>query len=131
MADSTSLLTRQGVKSFPGSNPGLSVLSLTTMKDLQHSPNINYQEGAVVSKEILNKPHATITLFAFDKSQGLSEHSSPYDAFVTIIDGTADIKVSGKGYTLNKGECLLMKANEPHAIKALDKFKMVLVMVKL
>lgn len=100
------------------------------MKNHNKSSSVNYQEGAVVSKEILKTSNVTITLFAFDKGQGLSEHSSPYNAFVSIIDGLADIKVSGIEYKLKAGECLLMEANEPHSLKANQRFKMVLTMVK-
>lgn len=91
---------------------------------------INYQEGSVVSKEVVNKPTGTVTLFAFDKGQGLSEHTAPYDAFVIITEGAAEITVSGVKYEVNAGEMLLMPAGSPHALKALQSFKMVLTMIK-
>ncbi len=91
---------------------------------------INLQEGSVVSKEIVNKPSGTITLFAFDKGQGLSEHTAPYDALMIITDGAAEITVSGVKYTIKSGEMLLMPGNTPHALKAIEPFKMMLTMIK-
>jgi quercetin dioxygenase-like cupin family protein len=91
---------------------------------------VSYQEGAVVSKTLLNKKAGTITLFAFDKGQGLSEHTAPYDATVQIVDGEAEITVSGKAQTVKKGEMLIMPANEPHSLLAVERFKMVLIMVR-
>ena len=91
---------------------------------------INFQEGAVVSKEIVNQPTGTITLFAFDKGQGLSEHTAPYDALVVITEGLAEITVSGIRHEVKVGEMLLMPANAPHALKAIQPFKMVLTMIK-
>lgn len=91
---------------------------------------IQYQEGSVVSKEIVNKPTGTITLFAFDKGQGLSEHKTPYDALVIMIDGVAEITVSGVTHEVKTGEMLLMPANAPHALKATTSFKMLLTMIK-
>ncbi len=92
--------------------------------------SIQYQEGSVVSKEIVNKPTGTITLFAFDKGQGLSEHKAPYDAIVMVTDGTAEITVSGKTHMVKAGEYLIMPANAPHALKAKKQFKIVLTMIK-
>lgn len=91
---------------------------------------INYQENSVVSKEIVNKPTGTVTLFAFDKGQGLSEHTAPYDAFIMITDGVAEISVSGAKYEVKAGEMLLIPASSPHALKAFQSFKMVLTMIK-
>lgn len=91
---------------------------------------IAYQEGSVVSKELVSKPTGTITLFAFDQGQGLSEHRAPYDALVFVLDGQAEIRVDQKPYNVNKGEMILMPANHPHAVKALSKFKMMLTMIK-
>ena len=92
--------------------------------------SINYQEGSVVSKEIVNKPTGTITLFAFDKGQGLSEHAAPYDAFIVVTDGEAEITVSGIKHQVKSGEMLLMPAKSPHFLKANQPFKMTLVMIK-
>ena len=91
---------------------------------------VSYQEGAVVSKTLLNKKAGTITLFAFDKGQGLSEHTAPYDATVQVVDGEAEITVSGKARTVRKGDMLIMPANEPHSLFAAERFKMVLIMIR-
>lgn len=91
---------------------------------------INYQEGSVVSREIINKPTGTVTLFAFDEGQGLSEHKTPFDALVQILDGEAEITVSGIVNYLKKGEIIIMPANNPHSVKAVKKFKMLLTMIR-
>lgn len=91
---------------------------------------IAYQKGAVVSRTVIDKPVGTVTLFAFDKGQGLSEHTAPYDALVNVIDGEVEITISGKPSRVKKGEMLIMPANDPHALKAITPFKMMLVMVK-
>ena len=90
----------------------------------------DYQEGAVVSKEVLKKDTGTVTLFAFDRGQGLSEHTAPFDALVCILDGTAEIIISGKSSTVKEGEMIIMPAHEPHALKANERFKMMLVMIR-
>ncbi len=97
---------------------------------LELTEMINYQTGTVVSRTILGKKTGTITLFAFDKDEGLSEHTAPYDAFTQILDGKAEITISGEVFNLKAGEMIIMPANEPHALKALSPFKMLLVMVK-
>lgn len=91
---------------------------------------IDYQKDAVVSKTLIKKDKGTITVFAFDKDQGLSEHTAPFDALVHIIDGKADIILDGKSNITNAGEMVIMPANVPHALKAIEKFKMMLVMIK-
>lgn len=91
---------------------------------------INIQDGSVVSKEIINKPTGTITLFAFDQGQGLSEHTASYDALVVITQGEAKIIVSGVRHQVKAGEMLLMPANATHALKAVKPFKMMLIMIK-
>ncbi len=91
---------------------------------------IAYQEGSVVSKTIIDKQTGTVTLFAFGKGEGLSEHTAPFDAMVYIIDGQAKVTISGKQNRLEAGEMIIMPANEPHALKALEQFKMMLVMIK-
>jgi quercetin dioxygenase-like cupin family protein len=83
-----------------------------------------------VSREIINKKTGTVTLFAFDKGQGLSEHTAPFDALVYILDGEADITISGKTLRLKEGEMVIMPANQPHALKAVGKFKMILTMIR-
>lgn len=91
---------------------------------------INYQDGAVVSKEILKNSSGTVTLFAFDKDQGLSEHTAPYEATIFIIDGKTEIIIDKKPYHLETGELIKMPADHPHSVKAIEKFKMLLVMIK-
>jgi quercetin dioxygenase-like cupin family protein len=91
---------------------------------------IQYQEGTVVSKTILKKETGTVTLFAFDRDQGLSEHKAPFDALVYIVDGEAEIIISGKPHRLQKGEMIVMPANEPHALQAVKSFKMLLTMIR-
>ena len=91
---------------------------------------VKYQENAVVSSEILKKDAGTVTVFAFDKGQGLSEHTAPFDALVNIIDGQAEVSISEKLFTVKEGEMIVMPANKPHSLKAVEKFKMFLVMIK-
>lgn len=91
---------------------------------------VAYQASSIVSREIISKPTGTVTLFAFDQGQSLSEHTAPYNALVLIVDGEAEITIDGKPHLLKKEETLLMPANHPHAVKALTKFKMLLIMIK-
>jgi quercetin dioxygenase-like cupin family protein len=91
---------------------------------------VQYQDNAVVSTELIKKDAGTVTLFAFDKGQGLSEHTAPYDALVYILDGKAEITISKEPFTLQTGDMIIMPANQPHALKALEKFKMLLIMIK-
>jgi quercetin dioxygenase-like cupin family protein len=101
---------------------------MTSPQNINQS--VQYQNGSVVSKEISKKATGTVTLFAFDKGQGLSEHTTPFDALVLITEGVAEITVSGNNHTVKEGEMLLMPANEPHQLKANQKFKMMLIMIK-
>ena len=91
---------------------------------------VEYSEDSIVSKTILDKSAGTITLFAFDKGQKLSEHTAPFDAVVSIVDGKADVKIDGHSHVLEAGENIIMPANIPHSLHALEKFKMVLTMIK-
>ncbi len=91
---------------------------------------VAYQDGAVVSREILGKQTGTITIFAFDKGQGLSEHTAPFDAFVYVVEGRVQITIAGQAHDLTGGDMVVMPANKPHALKAIEKFKMVLVMIR-
>lgn len=84
-----------------------------------------YQQGSVVSREIISKKTGTVTIFAFDEGQGLSEHTAPFDAMVNVIDGEAKIIISRKDYLIKEGEFIIMPANEPHALKAVKRFKMI------
>ena len=92
--------------------------------------SIDYSSGAVVSKTPVKKDTGNITLFSFEKGQGLSEHSAPFDAFVLVTEGTGQITIGGILYDLREGEFIIMPANVPHAIYAVSKFKMMLVMIK-
>ena len=92
---------------------------------------IQYQYDSVVSMEVIKKELGTVTLFAFDKGQGLSEHSAPFDAMVQIIDGEAEITLAGEPHTVKKGEMIIMPANVPHALQAVNgPYKMILTMIK-
>jgi len=91
---------------------------------------ISYQTGAVVSRTLIDEDAGTVTLFAFDEKQGLSEHTAPYDAMVIAIDGEAEITISAKTHRLGKDEMTIMPANKPHAVKATKRFKMLLIMVR-
>ncbi len=91
---------------------------------------VKYQNGSIVSKTLLEKEAGSITLFAFDLDQKLKEHTSPFDAFVTILDGEAEISISGKLFILKSGQSIVMPAGEPHALVAVQRFKMLLVMIK-
>lgn len=91
---------------------------------------INYQEGSVVSREIISKKTGTVTLFAFDEGQSLSEHTAPFDALVNCLDGEMEVTISGNPIRLKEGEMVIMPAHEPHSIKAEKKFKMLLIMIR-
>jgi quercetin dioxygenase-like cupin family protein len=91
---------------------------------------VSYQDGSVVSRQITKADTGNVTLFAFDKDQELSEHTAPFDALVHILDGNAEIKISGKAFNLETGDVIIMPANEPHALKASTPFKMLLTMIR-
>ncbi|HEV2523244.1 MAG TPA: cupin domain-containing protein [Candidatus Acidoferrales bacterium] len=91
---------------------------------------VNYQDGAVVSRTLVNRTMATITLFAFDVGQGLSEHTAPFDAVAHLLEGEAEIVVSGKPLRTTTGEAVLMPANQPHSLRAISRFKMLLTMIR-
>ena len=91
---------------------------------------VSYQDGSVVSKEIIRKKEGSVTVFAFDEGQGLSEHTAPFDALVSVIDGSVEISIDGNRTLLKAGEIIIMPANKPHALKAVRRFKMMLVMIK-
>lgn len=99
-------------------------------KALELATGVEYASGAVVSKTILDKKTGTLTLFAFDKGQGLSEHTSPYDATVQIVDGTAELTVGGQPNMVTAGQLFIMPANVPHSLKAVERFKMLLIMIR-
>ncbi|HLX94775.1 MAG TPA: cupin domain-containing protein [Verrucomicrobiae bacterium] len=91
---------------------------------------IGYQDGSVVSRELVKKPTGTVTLFAFDEGQGLSEHTAPFDALVQVLEGEAEIMLSGRSHHLQGGEMMLLPAGQPHALKAIKPFKMMLTMIR-
>jgi len=91
---------------------------------------VNYQDGSIVSRELVKKPTGTVTAFAFDEGQGLSEHTAPFDALVQVLEGEVEIMISGKPHHLTGGELILMPAHQPHALKAFTRFKMLLTMIR-
>ncbi len=91
---------------------------------------VKYQENSIVSKLLMNKDTGSVTLFAFDKGQQLSEHTAPFDALVYILAGEAEIRISGEKFLLEEGKMIIMPANKPHAVSAVKKFKMMLIMIK-
>jgi len=95
------------------------------MKDL-----VSYQPGSVVSRTLIDKNVGTVTVFAFDAGQRLSEHTAPFDALVQIIDGIADITIAGSVHTVREGEMIIMPANKPHSLQAHSRFKMLLIMIR-
>jgi quercetin dioxygenase-like cupin family protein len=96
-----------------------------TMADL-----VAYQDGSVVSKTLIDKKIGTLTLFSFDAGQGLSEHTAPFDAFVQVLDGEAEVTINGVPQTVSSGQMIIMPANHPHALQAVKPFKMLLVMIR-
>lgn len=91
---------------------------------------VQYSENSIVSKQLIKKDTGTITLFAFDKGQSLSEHTAPFDAFVEIVDGKAECTIDGKPVVVMQGEFIILPANIPHSVNAIEKFKMLIVMIK-
>ncbi len=91
---------------------------------------VAYQTGSIVSRTVVEKKTGTVTVFAFDEGQGLSEHTAPFDAMVQVVDGEAEVTIAGKPLQVRAGEMVLMPANQPHALKALKRFKMVLTMIR-
>jgi quercetin dioxygenase-like cupin family protein len=103
---------------------------LVPAQAVELSGQVDYVAGSVVSRSFAKKPTGTITLFAFDVGQGLSEHSAPYDAFVQVVEGVASLRIGGKEVTARAGEIVVMPANIPHAVHANERFKMLLVMIR-
>lgn len=102
--------------------PKFEVLHLTDLA--------SYQDGSVVSRQITKQEAGNVTLFAFDQGQELSEHTAPYDALVHVLDGEVEVRISGKPFQLKTGDAIIMPANEPHALMAVTKFKMLLTMIR-
>jgi len=103
---------------------------VTTAEATQLAAMVDYQKGAVVSRTLIDKKTGTLTLFSFAAGQGLSEHTAPFDAFVYILDGEADVTIAGTLYHLKTGDMVIMPANKPHALTAHTQFKMMLVMIR-
>jgi len=99
-------------------------------KTIEMNGLVSYQSGSVVSRTLVDRKMGTITLFSFGAGQGLSEHTVPFDAFVQIVDGTAEVTIDGKAHRVSAGEFIIMPANIPHSLKAVEKFKMMLVMIR-
>ncbi len=99
-------------------------------KAIDISSLVEYQDGSVISRTIVKKDVGTVTIFAFDEGEGLSEHTAPFDALVQIIDGEAEIMINGKSLRAAAGQLVIMPANKPHSLKAIKRFKMVLVMIR-
>jgi len=91
---------------------------------------VTYQDGAIVSRQITKADAGNVTLFAFDKDQELSEHTAPFDALLHVLEGEAEIKISSKPYQLKTGDAIIMPADEPHAVRAVQRFKMLLTMIR-
>lgn len=99
-------------------------------KSFNFNEIIDYAKGAVVSKTIIKKPTGTVTLFSFDKGEALSEHTAPFDAMAHIVDGIAEITINGISHSVKEGNTIIMPANIPHAVKAIERFKMLLTMIR-
>ncbi len=99
-------------------------------KSIELAAGVEYAAGAVVSKTLLDKKSGTLTLFAFDKGQGLSEHTAPFDATVQIVDGMAELTVGGVPNRVTAGQLFIMPANVPHSVRAVERFKMLLIMIR-
>lgn len=91
---------------------------------------LQYQEGSIVSRVLLKNKGGTVTLFAFDVGEGLSEHTAPFDALVVVTDGEADVEIAGESFRVRQGETIILPANQPHAVKAVSRFKMLLIMIR-
>jgi quercetin dioxygenase-like cupin family protein len=135
-----------GVRGVGGSNPPVPTIffrnismstenpppAAETLKALVLDPSLlaDYQSGAVVSRELIREKTGTVSVFAFDAGQGLSEHTAPFDAMVLVLDGRAEILIGGKPHIVESGRMIIMPAHIPHALNALERFKMMLVMIK-
>jgi len=110
--------------------PEISSKGLSCIQPAKIAELVSYQDGSIVSREIIKKSTGSVTVFAFDEGQGLSEHTTPFDALVQVVEGEAEIVISGHPHRLRGGEVILMPAGQPHALKALGRFKMILTMIR-
>ena len=99
-------------------------------KVFSFSESVDYSEGGIVSKTVLKKETGNISLFSFDKGEALSEHTAPFDAMITVVDGKGEVIIGGRSFLLTSGQSIIMPANITHAVNAVEKFKMVLTMIK-
>jgi quercetin dioxygenase-like cupin family protein len=111
-------------------NPEISSKGLSGGQSATVSDLVTYQDGSIVSREIIKKSTGSVTIFAFDEGQGLSEHTAPFDALVQVVEGETEIVISGHPHRLQGGEMILMPAGQPHALKALTRFKMSLSLIR-
>jgi quercetin dioxygenase-like cupin family protein len=122
------------LKKNPGEGERMTVQKKEKMdirgKKMAWNDLLQYQDDAVVSRTLIDKKVGTVTMFAFDEGQGLSEHTAPYDAMVMITDGEAEIRIAGEPFLLKQGETIILPANKPHALRALAAFKMMLIMIR-
>jgi quercetin dioxygenase-like cupin family protein len=109
----------------PGASKGLTPGQKATVASL-----VSYQSGSVVSRMLINNKSGTVTLFAFDEGEGLSEHTAPYDALLHLLEGEAEVTISGKANRLEQGEAIILPAGKPHAVRASKRFKMLLTMIR-
>lgn len=106
------------------------MLKINSSEVIKLSDLVEYQDGSIVSREVIQKPTGTITVFAFASGQALSEHTAPFDALVNVLDGKAEVIIDGKTYEVSKGEAIILPVDIVHAVKAVEKFKMSLTMIR-
>jgi quercetin dioxygenase-like cupin family protein len=106
------------------------MVDITRAESLKLTAMVDYQDGSVVSRSVLKTETGNVTLFAFDQGQELSEHTAPFEALIQVLDGETEIMISGKAYNLKSGESIVLPANQPHAVRAAQKFKMLLTMIR-
>jgi quercetin dioxygenase-like cupin family protein len=106
------------------------MLNINAAESYDFAGLVDYQPGSVVSREVIRKETGTVTVFAFDAGQGLSEHTAPFDALVYILDGRAEVMIAGQVHNVSRGEIIILPVNEVHALKAVERFKMALIMIR-
>jgi quercetin dioxygenase-like cupin family protein len=123
-------LSRRNQTQFMPNDTNGNATKFTPAQPVPAAALVEYQAGSIVSREILKKETGRVTLFAFDAQEGLSEHTSPFDALVEVIEGEAEITIAGRPHRVGQGQMILMPAHQPHALKALERFKMLLIMIR-
>jgi quercetin dioxygenase-like cupin family protein len=124
------LLIKHKIGSLSMSSENNAKTMLPESQSIEITTLVNYSEAAVVSRTLVKNEAGTITAFAFDKDQGLSEHSAPFDALVQVVDGEAEVVIAGTAHTVSAGQMILMPADIPHALRAVTQFKMLLTMLR-